>query len=239
MNDEHRAERHLKQFATAPHDCSYLPNQEAGTLFVDPEADIDSSTYTYLSELGYRRSGRYLYKPDCPQCQACISLRIPVKDYVFSRNDKRLLKRNSDLTSFSVEHIFHEEFYALYANYIEQRHSNGDMYPPTQEQFISFLSNGFDTTEYRVFCQGDQLKAVAVIDHLDNGLSAVYTFYDASDDKRSLGTYAILWQIQQAQALGLDYVYLGYWVKNCQKMKYKTRFRPAEVLINRRWLTLL
>lgn len=239
MNDNHNNERELKQFATAPHACSYLPDQEAGTLFIDPEAAIDASTYTYLSELGYRRSGRYLYKPDCQSCQACISIRIPVKNYVFSRNDKRLLKRNSDLVSFAVEHLNHDEFYSLYADYISLRHSDGDMYPPSLEQFTSFLNNGFDTTEYRVFCEGEKLKAVAVIDHLDHGLSAVYTFYDANDDKRSLGTYAILWQIQQAQNMGLDYLYLGYWVKNCQKMNYKTRFRPAEVLINRRWLSLL
>lgn len=239
MTEEYKAERHLKQFATAPHPCSYLPGQEASTLFVDPEAHIDQQTYSFLSERGYRRSGHYLYKPDCQQCQACISLRIPVKQYQFSRNEKRLLKRNSDLNSFTVEHIFHEEFYQLYEDYIRTRHSDGDMYPPSQEQYINFLSNGYGTSEYRVFTDAHQLKAVAVIDHLDKGLSAVYTFYDAHDNKRSLGTYAILWQIQQAQKLGLDHLYLGYWVKNCHKMNYKTRFRPAEVLINRRWLTLL
>ncbi|HEY9034120.1 MAG TPA: arginyltransferase [Pseudomonadales bacterium] len=239
MTEQYPAHKQLKQFSTAPHPCSYLPGMEASTLFVDPDADIDRHTYTYLSERGYRRSGQFLYKPDCQNCQACISLRIPVKDYHFSRNERRILKRNDDLQAFAVQHIFAEPFYRLYADYICARHHDGDMYPPSPEQYRNFLNNGFGTSEFMVFTHDHAIKAVAVIDRLDNALSAVYTFYDPFDDKRSLGTFVILWQIQRAQELGLDYVYLGYWVKNCQKMNYKTRFRPAEVLINRRWLRLL
>lgn len=239
MTEQYNPTKHLKQFSTAPHRCSYLPDMEASTLFIDPDATIDQHTYTYLSERGYRRSGKFLYKPDCQNCQACISLRIPVADYHFSRSERRILKRNQDLEYFQVQHIFAEPFYQLYADYICARHHDGDMYPPSEEQYRNFLNNGFGTSEFVAFTLEKQLKAVAVIDRLDNGLSAIYTFYDPFDDKRSLGTFAILWQIDYAKKLGLDYVYLGYWVKNCEKMNYKTRFRPAEVLINKRWLRLL
>ena len=231
--------RQLRQFSTTPHRCSYLPAMEASTLFIDPEAKIDKKTYSFLSERGYRRSGNFLYKPDCLNCQACISLRIPVAEYQLSRSEKRILRKNSDLSIFPVEHIFSEQFYNLYDQYICARHYDGDMYPPSEEQYYNFLNNGFGTSEFMAFTQGSALKAVAVIDRLENGLSAIYTFYDPAEEKRSLGSFAILWQIEYARQLGLDYVYLGYWVKNCAKMNYKTRFRPAEVLVNQRWMRLI
>lgn len=239
MSEEYKNTQLLRQFSTAPHPCSYLPDQEASTMVIDPEAKITQQNYSYLIQRGYRRSGQYLYKPDCAQCKACLSLRIPVKQYVFSRNDKRVLQRNNDLNCQSVAHIFQDHYYRFYRDYINQRHQDGDMYPPSLDQYLGFLNNPYGNTEYHVFSdKQENLKAVAVIDRLDDGLSAIYTFFDAQENKRSLGTYAILWQIQQAQKLGLDYVYLGYWVKDCPKMNYKTRFRPAEILINQRWLAI-
>lgn len=230
----------LKQYTTAPHACSYLPEQEASTLFIDPQAPIDEQTYSTLSERGYRRSGHYLYKPDCLHCNACISLRIPAKKYQFSRSDKRIFKRNADLVHQQVEHIFQDEYYQLYRNYINVRHNDGDMYPPSLEQYVNFLNNAYGNTQFHTFSDSQgQLLAVAVVDKLENAFSAVYTFYEPNDNKRSLGTYAILWQLFEAQRQNIDYVYLGYWIKQCTKMRYKTRFRPAEILINQRWLTLL
>ncbi len=240
MSQDSNISKKLRIFYTAPHACSYLPGQESTTAFIDPDAAIDNATYTYLSERGYRRSGNYMYKPDCFRCSACISLRVPVNKHVFSRSDKRVFKRNSDLSVEIVPDIQADHYYQLYADYINQRHADGDMYPPNYQQYSDFLNNAYGNTRYAVFKnQQEQIKAVAVIDQLENGLSAVYTFYDPLEEKRGLGILAVLWQIQQAQQLGLDYVYLGYWIKQCAKMSYKTRFRPAEILINQRWLTLL
>lgn len=242
MSQDSQIYKRLRLFKTAPHPCSYLDDKEAGTLFVDPEQEIDLETYTYLSERGYRRSGDYMYRPDCLNCQACISIRIPVAKYAFSRSDKRILNRNQDLAVRKLASISEDaKFYNLYEAYINQRHQDGDMYPANYKQYQGFLNNPYDTTEYQGFFLGKELLAVAVVDRLKNGLSAVYTFYhpDPSHDKRSLGTYAILWQLQEAKRRELDYVYLGYWIKQCRKMNYKTRFRPAEILINQRWLTLL
>lgn len=228
----------LKLFSTAPHPCSYLADQESSTLFVDPETLIDQKIYTYLTERGFRRSGQFLYKPDCINCQACISIRIPVNQYVFSRNDKRVLNRNADLSVKTVANIFTDECYHLYENYITTRHHDGDMHPPSQEQYENFLTTAFDTTQYFIFSQQDEIKVIAVVDKLTNAFSSVYTFFDPHDEKRSLGTFSILWQIKKAQELHLDYIYLGYWVKDCPKMRYKTRFRPAEIYLNQRWMRL-
>lgn len=241
MSQDSQIHKRLRLFKTAPHPCSYLENKEAGTLFIDPKQEIDQHTFTYLSERGFRRSGDFVYRPDCASCQACISIRIPVEKYIFSRNDKRLLKRNQDVVVKPIHDITSDVHYHLYEQYIEQRHQDGDMYPPNYDQYQSFLNNPFGNTEYQGFYLDNELIAVAIIDLLNNALSAVYTFYSpgAAHDKRSLGTYAILWQLQEAKRRQLDYVYLGYWVKQCRKMNYKTRFRPAEILINQRWLTLL
>lgn len=229
----------LKLYRTEPHACSYIDGMEATTLFVDPQAAIDQDIHTYLSERGYRRSGSILYKPDCTRCQACISLRIPVKDYHFSRSEMRILKRNADLDMFDIETIHHDEFYDLYARYISCRHADGDMFPPNREQFENFFNNPFGTTRFIVFKLATQVKAVAIVDEFSNALSAVYTFYDPDEEQRSLGSLAVLWQIQQARKKNLDYVYLGYWVKPCAKMNYKTRFAPAEIYINKRWVPLI
>ncbi|MDO3382062.1 arginyltransferase [Gilvimarinus algae] len=228
----------LKLFATAPHPCSYLAGEEATTVFIDPAARIDQALYSELSQLGFRRSGGHLYRPHCASCQACISCRIPVQLFRPSRSQKRCIKRNSDLDIALVDNIFTDEHYQLYADYIHARHSDGDMYPPTREQFETFLSPEWGATRYIEYRLKGQLVGVAVCDQLNDGLSAVYTFFDDSQSKRSLGAYAILAQIEKAHALGLKYVYLGYWIRHCRKMAYKTQYRPLEMLVNKRWVRL-
>lgn len=228
----------LKLFATQPHPCSYLDNQEATTLFVDPEAKVDQELYTQLSQLGFRRSGSHLYRPQCLRCQACISCRIPVELFKPSRNQRRCWLKNQDINLRLVATIKTDEHYRLYAKYIEARHQNGDMFPPSQEQYNAFLTSEWNLTHYIEFRTEERLIGVAVCDHLNDGLSAVYTFYDPKEEHRSLGKFAILAQIEKARNLGLTYLYLGYWIKECEKMNYKIQYRPAELLINRRWMRL-
>jgi arginyl-tRNA--protein-N-Asp/Glu arginylyltransferase len=127
----------------------------------------------------------------------------------------------------------------LYERYITERHRDGDMFPPNEKQFVSFLNSEWDMTEYLEFWLENQLIGVAVSDRLDNGLGAVYTFYDPNMERRSLGTFAILWQIQYAIDESLNFLYLGYWIKQSKKMNYKIQFRPLQMLIEQQWLTIL
>jgi len=228
----------LKFYATQPHACSYLPDEQATTLFLDPSQPMDAQVYAELSEMGFRRSGDHLYRPHCQRCSACIPARLPVNAPDLSRQQKRILKRNADLQVRCVRPAFSEELYTLYAAYIEKRHADGDMYPPSREQFNTFLVRDLPFCRFYEFRLGERLLAVAVTDVLPNGLSAVYTFYDPEEERRSLGRYAILWQLGEAARLGLKAVYLGYWIKNCRKMNYKTEYRPIELLVNQRWVTL-
>ncbi len=228
----------LKFYATQPHPCSYLPDEQATTLFLDPSQPMDVQVYAELSEMGFRRSGDHLYRPHCQRCSACIPARIPANALLPSRQQKRIIKRNSDLKVQAVRAGFTEEYYSLYATYIEKRHADGDMYPPSREQFNTFLVRDLPFNRFYEFRLDGRLLAVAVTDVLPNGLSAVYTFYDPNEERRSLGRYAILWQVAEAARLGLKAVYLGYWIKNCRKMNYKTEYRPIELLVSQRWITL-
>ena len=228
----------LKLFATQPHPCSYLEGQEATTVFVDPEARVDQSLYSQLSQLGFRRSGAHLYRPQCLRCQACISCRIPVQLFKPNRSQRRCWRMNQDLELRIAKSINTAEHYDLYASYIEARHNNGDMFPPSEEQYNAFLTSEWNLTHYIEFRLEGRLIGVSVCDQLDDGLSAVYTFYTPEEDARSLGKFAILAQIDKARRLGLDYLYLGYWIKECNKMNYKIQYRPLDLLVNRRWMRL-
>ncbi len=228
----------LRLFITHPHPCSYLDEEEAVTLFVDPSVELNVEIYSSLSAAGFRRSGAHLYRPRCPNCQACIPARLPVDLFKPTRQQKRCLKRNQDLSVITASSGSSDEHYQLYERYINERHSDGDMYPPSREQFDNFLVSEWGDTHHIEFRLEGQLIAVAVCDQMEDALSAVYTYFDPDFSKRSLGVLAILQQIQLAQDLGLRHVYLGYWIKNCAKMSYKTDYRPLEVFIEQNWLRL-
>jgi arginyl-tRNA--protein-N-Asp/Glu arginylyltransferase len=228
----------LKFYATQAHPCSYLDEKQATTLFLDPSQPMDVQLYAELSELGFRRSGDHLYRPHCQHCSACLPARIPAKRFIANRQQRRIIKRNESVEVRAVQPVFSEEYYCLYARYIERRHADGDMFPPSREQFSSFLVRELSFSRFYEFRESGRLLAVAVTDVLPNGLSAVYTFYDPDEEQRSLGRYAILWQIGESSRLNLHAVYLGYWIRDCRKMNYKTQYRPIELFVNQRWITL-
>ncbi|MBB2896179.1 arginine-tRNA-protein transferase [Pseudomonas sp. AS2.8] len=199
---------------------------------------MNGQIYAELSELGFRRSGDHLYRPHCQLCKACVPARIPVTRFRPSRKQTRVLKRNLDIKVTRCDPGFTEERYQLYARYISERHADGDMFPPSRGQFSTFLVSHLPYAFFYEMRVEDRLIGIAVTDVLPNGMSAVYTFYDPSEEKRSLGVFGILWQIAETRRLGLDAVYLGYWIKGCRKMSYKTEYRPIELFVNQRWVAL-
>jgi arginine-tRNA-protein transferase len=229
----------LQFFQTQEHPCSYIKGQSASTLFLNPKQKIDTSLYSQLSEYGFRRSGTHIYKPMCPRCEACIPIRIPTESFIASKQQKRTWRRNQDLSISIVNTIDSDEHYALYENYINARHQDGDMYPASQEQFRSFLTSDWKSTRYYEVREQGNLIAVSVADIMDNGIAAVYSFYCPISAKRSLGNFLILFLIDQAKTLNLPAVYLGYWIKSCQKMNYKSSYRPLEIQNGAHWLRVL
>ncbi len=226
----------LQFFQTQPHSCSYLEDETASTVFLSPKQRINKALYSQLSEYGFRRSGTHIYKPLCADCDACVPMRIPAALFEPSRSQKRTWKRNSDIVVTSTDTIDTDEHYALYEQYINQRHSDGDMFPPSKTQFISFLGSQWHSSCYYEFRLNGQLIACSVADIMDNGISAVYTYYNPAMEKRSLGSLAILYLVREAKKLHLDSVYLGYWIKNSNKMNYKSSYRPLEIQSGESWI---
>jgi len=231
-------EQQLKLFQTHEHACSYLDDKQAQTLFVDPEAKLTRTSQTRLAALGFRRSGDFVYRPNCKDCSACVPARIPVAQFKANRTQRRIWRKNAALTATITDAVSNDERYALYARYITARHQDGDMYPPTPEQFEDFLTKSQADTRFIEYRDEGKLVAVAVTDMLDNAYSAVYSFFDPDNPRASYGVYTILSQIDLAQKAGLDYLYLGYWIKACQKMSYKVDYRPVQLFVNDRWTVL-
>lgn len=223
-------------FLTPPHRCGYIPGRNAVTVFVDPRMRPTLATYSLLSQHGFRRSGDHVYRPKCPECAACVPVRIPVRDFLPRRMHRRTLRRNEDISITIREPVFQQEHFRLYERYLAARHAGGSMENPDPDGYLEFLTSSWSETQFCELRAGSQLMAVAVIDRLEDGLSAVYTFFDPDLPERSLGRYAILRQIELARAEGLDWLYLGYWIEDCRKMAYKTEFEPLEYYVDGQWL---
>lgn len=230
----------LPVFITDTHPCSYLEGKQARTAFVDPNIEISQSLASALNLRGFRRSGRYLYKASCPDCSACQPLRVLVDQFVPSRSQKRNLKKNADLETriLKIDDMNEEKYQAyftLYEAYISSRHDQGDMYPPSREQFDSFIGQLYSFSRLLEFRLDNKLIMVSLCDELEDGLSAIYTFFDPELQDRGLGVYSTLWQIQYCLESKLAFVYMGFWVKDCNKMNYKSKYRPNQIFHSDSW----
>jgi len=238
MNDIQEQLSTLRCFVTVDSDCSYLENHRSRNLVIDPDIDVDTDLLGALLNNGFRRSGESIYRPHCDDCHACQSLRVPVNQFQASRNQRRCYNKNKHLTHREHHGGFDEQHYSLYCRYIQQRHPGSSMEDPSKASFIEFLTSKHVETRFHEFYLNEQLVAVAVTDHTPLGLSAVYTFFEPELQHLSLGTYAILWQIEHCRKLGLPWLFLGYWIRNCPVMSYKNKFKPAEYFQNNQWKTL-
>ena len=226
-------------YTTAPLPCPYVQGRterKVVTEITGPDAD---SLHDRLSRAGFRRSHNIAYAPVCPSCQSCVPIRIPVALFQPGRTLRRVAHANAALEGFEVPARATAEQFQLFQRYQQARHGDGDM---ATMSFYDYRAMVEDTpietfmVEFRE--PDDRLIGACLTDRLGDGLSAVYSFFVPGEDRRSYGTYSILWLIERARALDLPYVYLGYWVPESRKMAYKARFRPSEILVGGTWRLL-
>jgi len=228
----------LKFYITAPHDCSYLGDRLAVTLFADPERKLDATTISTLHEMGFRRSGCLFYTPRCPECRACIPTRIAVNEFRPDRSQRRNLKLNSDLEIRVIEPRFSDAHIDLYRRYVRARHPGDSMDVEEREQIERFFVCDWAEIQLMEFLKDGRTIAVSVIDLLHSGLSAVYTFFDPDEARRAPGVFAVQCMIEEAKRRHLPYLYLGYLIHKCPKMAYKSRYQPLQEFHTGSWLNL-
>lgn len=226
----------LQYYITPPHDCSYLSRRSARMVFLDPVQKINTVMLSELSRSGFRRSGDFIYRPECHLCRQCLSSRVPVDAFIANSSQKKAIQKNKDLrVQVRPTHQAQDIHYHLYERYIRLRHADGDMFPPSYEQFEKFLLHSCADSFFLELWKDEQLVSVATCDQLDDGISAVYTFFEPDMSTRSLGVYSILQQIELVKQQGLKYLYLGYWVPHSSKMNYKIQYTPLEILLDGQW----
>ncbi|MBQ4858273.1 arginyltransferase [Pseudoalteromonas sp. MMG007] len=218
--------------------CSYLPDRQEQLLVILDPSCYTTDKFEQLLALGFRRSGNQIYRPHCPICSECNSVRVLAQQFIPSKSQKR--KQNKAKSAFEVRYssVEREQYYPLYSKYISLRHSDGSMYPPDKMQFQSFLLCSWLEITFIELWHQDTLVAVAVTDCMNNAISAIYTFFDPDFEHYSLGSVMILQQLKFAKEQNKEFVYLGYQIDECDKMKYKTQFLPAQKQVNDEWLAI-
>jgi arginine-tRNA-protein transferase len=243
-----RHSRDTPQFyLTAPSPCPYLPGKEERKVFTHLVGERAGELNDLLTHGGFRRSQSIAYRPACDSCRACVSVRVIAGEFQPSRNMRRVLESNADLVGDMRGATPSSEQYSVFRAYLDSRHRHGGMADMTVLDYAMMIEDSHVQTrivEYRrrgpdsgITGRGaGQLLAVALVDVLSDGLSMVYSFFDPDAADRSLGTFMILDHIARAKRMGLDYVYLGYWVRGSKKMDYKGRFLPQQRLMPSGWV---
>ncbi len=232
-------DRMLTFYRSGPMPCPYLPGRIEQQLFTELTGAAAQDAFEQLSLGGFRRSHHIAYRPACRGCSACVPVRVDARNFDYTKSWRRVTRTNADLTAASAGKQITDEQYQLFRKYVNHRHGDGDMARMNRREYAAMIVTSpveTDLIEFRD--DAGRLVAACLMDRMETGLSAVYSFFDPSLTRRSLGSYMVLWMIDEARARGMDHVYLGFWIKDSPKMAYKGRFRPLEAFGPNGWQRL-
>lgn len=219
--------------------CPYLPGRVERQLYAELGGPAPREVFRRLSLAGFRRSHHIVYRPACPGCNACVPVRIDAENFHWTKAWRRILRRNRDLTAESVGLDISDEQYRLFRRYVRSRHGDGDMAVMDRRDYTSMiLASPIDTNIIEFRDDSGSLVAACLTDRMSDGPSAVYSFFDPDMDRRSLGSFMVLWLVEEARQSGMPHVYLGFWIDDSRKMAYKARFRPLETFGPEGWTVL-
>jgi arginine-tRNA-protein transferase len=219
-------------FCMLEYDCAYLPSKKVRMHYrYIKEASLLFTTS--VIQRGWRRFGNYFFYPICKDCNGCKNLRIDVRHFTPSRSQKRTVKRNRD-TQIVIQKptltSHHIRLYNLYHEWKPERDGWKHREINQREYYENFVEGAHDFGKEVLYIRDNRLIGIDLIDIVADGISAVYFFHDPAYARFSPGIYSLLYQIELARSLGLDYIYLGYWVEGCRAFAYKQRFQPYEIL---------
>lgn len=228
----------IQLFLTEADQCSYLSDRQQRMLLVDPSQPLDNSLATYFSNHGFRRSGNMTYRPKCDQCQQCVSVRVPAIHFSPSKSQRRIIRKNKDV-SVTMEPLENAlNYFELYYEYQKSRHPEGSMCDSSEEKYLNFIQSDFTESALVVRRLGNIVISVTVVDLFHDGASLLYTFFNTDFSDLSPGKASIIDIISYCQNQNLPYTYLGFWIKDSQKMSYKTQFQPIEGYFDGEWKML-
>jgi arginine-tRNA-protein transferase len=225
----------IQLYLTDSDQCSYLDDRQQRMLLVDPNKQLNNSLATYFSNHGFRRSGNMTYRPKCDNCKQCISVRVPVIHFSASKSQRRIIKKNSQV-SVTLEPLSNAlDYFDIYYEYQKSRHPGGSMCDSSEEKYLSFIQSDYCDSALLVRKLEETVISVTVVDLFNDGASLLYTFFDPKHDSLSPGTAAIIDSISYCIQQGIPYVYLGFWIQDSNKMNYKTNFQPLEGYFDGEW----
>ncbi len=226
-------------YRTSSQPCPYVAGRVERKVITELAMHRSLDLYNDLSRAGFRRSHQLAYRPACPNCNACTPVRVDTGGFTQSRSIRRLAQVNADLKVYEAEPIATIEQYRLFSRYQRARHGDSDMAGMSFADFRAMIEDSPVDTLLIILRDGTgRLVGICLTDALDDGVSAVYSFFDPDEARRSLGTWLVVQLIERVRRLGQRYVYLGYWIAESRKMAYKTRFQPLEALGPGGWALL-
>lgn len=208
--------------------CPYLKGEQSRHEFFLAQ-DLSDQEFDEVLKQGFRKFGIYFFRPNCMNCSECLPLRVKAQEFQPSKSQKRVLKKNQDITVLFKPLIYREEIFDIFVKHSKIRFGQDESHKNAREEFIQTHFTPTTSSLLSEFYLEGKLIAVGFLDISEEATSSVYFIYDPDHAKRSLGVFGALKEIEYSKEKAKSYYYLGYYIKENNSMNYKNQFSPYEI----------